>query len=388
MISAEAADLTPRVPKNILRRFVSHLGLTILSICLTLVVLEVGVRIINPQDLEFWDSHAFRRIQETEPHFIENIPGGQANFIGVPVTINTHGLRGAEIRSPKPSNTTRILVVGDSVTFGYGIPLESTYVRVLEKLLNAGSKAPNYEVLNGGTLGGALSDYDYFLHKKAELLQPDLVLVSLNLNDIVVYPDPGATSESEIQRHGRLFRRTRKLNRLLLRHSQLYLLCYARLKSLMYSSGIIDINKAKGLNFLALAPPSAYQNEAWASSFKMLARIVAFCRARRYRVGIVVFPMQMQLSRVELAFFREKYRLQLGDEALAGEPQERLKVFASELGVPIVDLLPAFRSLNAEELYLRNALIHADPNHPSVKGNQVAANEIFRALNGLQDERK
>jgi hypothetical protein len=67
MISAEAADLTPRVPKNILRRFVSHLSLTILSICLTLVVLEVGVRIINPQDLEFWDSHAFRRISAPCP---------------------------------------------------------------------------------------------------------------------------------------------------------------------------------------------------------------------------------------------------------------------------------------------------------------------------------
>jgi lysophospholipase L1-like esterase len=363
------------------RRLLPILSILVVSICATLALLEIGIRIVKPQDVEFWDSQSIRRILATSPHFVENIPHGHANFIGVPVTINSYGLRGGEISTAKPRNTVRILVVGDSITFGYGIPVESTYAKVLEKRLN--NDAPGkmqYEVLNGGTIGGSLSDYYYSLSQKAELLQPDMILVGLALNDILVYSDSGSISEARAQWHGRRFPWTRKFSRFLLRHSQLYLFCYSRLKSAMYGSGIIDVNKVRGLNFVTLTPPSAYQKEAWESSLRMLAKIVAFCRERGYRVGVIVFPMQMQLSTEELQFYRDKYHLRLGDEALSGEPQQRLREFGAKTGVTIVDLLPVYRTYHPEELYLRNAMIPADPSHPSVKGNQIAADEIFRVL--------
>jgi lysophospholipase L1-like esterase len=353
----------------------------VLSVCATLTLLEIGIRIVKPQDLEFWDSHAFRRIQSTSPHFVENIPHGQAKFIGVPVAINSYGLRGGEISVPKPPGTVRILVVGDSVTFGYGIPVENTYVKVFEKLLNENATGKTqYEVLNGGTLGGSLSDYDHFLTQKAGALQPDMILVGLSLNDILVYSESGAISEAGAEWHEQRFPLTRRLSRFLLRHSQLYMFCYARLKSTMYSFGIIDVNKARGLNFVTLTPPSAYQKEAWESSFRMLTKIAAFCRNRGYQIGVIIFPLQMQLSSGELRFYRDKYHLQLSPEALTGEPQRRLREFAASTGLTMVDLLPVYRASNPEELYLRNAVIRADPNHPSVKGNRIAADEIFRVL--------
>jgi len=55
----------------------------------------------------------------------------------------------------------------------------------------------------------------------------------------------------------------------------------------------------------------------------MLAKIVAFSRERGYRVGVIVFPMQMQLSTEELQFYRDRYHLRLGDEPLSGEPHQR-----------------------------------------------------------------
>jgi len=363
------------------RRLLAHLGILVVSVCATLTLLEIGIRIVKPQDLEFWDSQSIRRILGTTPHFVENIPHGHANFIGVPVTINSYGLRGGEISTPKPPNTVRIVVVGDSITFGYGIPVESTYVKVLEKRLN--NNAPgktHYEVLNGGTIGGSLSDYYHFLSQKTEVLQPDMILVGLALNDILVYSESGSISEPGAQWQGRRFRWTRQFNRFLLRHSQLYLFCYARLKSAMYASGILDVSKVRGLDFVTLTPPSAYQKEAWESSLRMLAKIVAFCRGRGYRVGGVVFPMQMQLSPEELQLYHDKYHLRLGDGALSGEPQQRLREFAAITGVTIVDLLPVYRVYHPAELYLRNAMIPSDPSHPSVKGNQIAADEIFRVF--------
>src|SRR5260370_1025014 len=81
----------------------------------------------------------------------------QTRFIGVPVAINSLGLRGDEVSVPKPPRTIRIVAVGDSITFGYGIPVEDTYAKILERCLNQGVfGGARYEVLNGGTLGGSL----------------------------------------------------------------------------------------------------------------------------------------------------------------------------------------------------------------------------------------
>ena len=312
---------------------------------------------------------------------MENIPHGSANFIGVPVTINRDGLRGDEISTPKPPNTVRVVAIGDSITFGYGIPIEDTYGKVLERRLN--EKAPDrtrYEVLNGGTLGGSLGDYFHFLKQKAEVLQPDIVLIGLTLNDILVYSESGAISEAGAQWRGGGLPLTRRFSHFLLRHSQLHMLFYASLKSFLYGSGALDINKVQGSNLVALSPPSAYQTQAWASSLEMLSRIVAFCREHGYRLVVVVFPMQMQMSAAELQFYRKKYHLQLGDGTLSGDPQRRLQEFAAAKGVTLVDLLPVYRVYDSEDLYLRNKMIPSDPTHPSVKGNQIAADEIFRVL--------
>jgi lysophospholipase L1-like esterase len=365
----------------LLQRLLKHLGICVVSICVTLLLLEAGIRIASPQDLGFWDSHSFRRLQSTAPHFVENIPRGRALFIGVPVAINSLGLRGEEIAVPKPPNTIRIVAVGDSITFGYGIPVDDTYAKALERRLN--ERVPDgmrYEVLNGGTLGGSLSDYLHFLNQKAEVIQPDVVLISLCLNDILLYSESGSVSEAGAQWHAWRMPWIRRFSHFLLRHSQLYMFGYAHLKSFLCGSGALDINKVRGLNFVALAPPSEYQKQAWASSLGMLSRIAAFCREHGYRLVVVAFPMQMQLSAAELHFYRDKYHLRLGDDTLSGDPQRRLQEFAFATGVTLVDLLPIYRGYNPEDLYLHTSMIPADPTHPSIKGNQIAADEIFGAL--------
>ena len=365
-----------------MRSILVKLGISIVSVCATLLLLEAGIRIVRPQDSNVWDSRAFRLIQAAPPHFVENIPHGHANFIGVPVVINSYGLRGDEISTPKPAHTLRVLAVGDSITFGYGIPVEDTYVKVLERRLNESppDSKTRYEVLNGGTLGGSLSDYYHFLTQKAEALQPDVIIIGLDLNDILVYSDSGSVSERGAEWHGQHKPVARSLSHFLLRHSRLYLFCYARLKAFSYGSGVLDINKVRGLDFVTLTPPTDYQKRAWESSLVMLTRIDAFCREHGYRIVVVVFPMQMQLSPSELQFYRDQYHLHLGAEALSGEPQQRLRNFAATEGFPVVDLLPVYRAHRSEQLYLRTKLIPADPTHPSIRGNQIAADEIFHLL--------
>src|SRR5690242_15457953 len=194
-------------------RMLAKLCLAFFSVILTLLVLEIAIRIISPQDPGYWDSRPFRRLTAEAPHYVENIPDTGTNFIGVPIHINRMGLRGEEIAIPKPPKTVRILVVGDSITFGYGIRLEDTYAKVLERRLNRESvSGTSYEVLNGGALGGSLADYLHFLTRKAEILQPDTVVVGLCLNDIQVYTDSGTNSETGVEWQGQRTPLAHRLN--------------------------------------------------------------------------------------------------------------------------------------------------------------------------------
>jgi lysophospholipase L1-like esterase len=81
------------------------------------------------------------------------------------------------------------LALGDSVTFGWGVALQDTYPKVLERLLNGGPNRDRYEVLNGGvgnyTTSRIIGFYDYELHK----YQPSVVLFAFYLNNANDTPD-------------------------------------------------------------------------------------------------------------------------------------------------------------------------------------------------------
>ena len=100
------------------------------------------------------------------------------------VATNSLGFRGVkEIEKQKPEGTYRILVIGDSMTFGWGVEDNETFSSILERNLNAavaeiGAKN-KFEVINAGFSGGFTLDgfYSWLVNKGFEL-NPDLVLVS------------------------------------------------------------------------------------------------------------------------------------------------------------------------------------------------------------------
>jgi|SRR5215469_348846 len=363
-----------------MRRYAGRFALVVASTLLGLVILEVCVRVLMPQNPEFYDSSKIIRLSSTVPRLPENIPNGRnESYVGVPIRINSLGLRGPEISIPKEPHTVRIVGVGDSITFGYGIAQENTFLSLLQTKLNQSSdQGQRYEVVNAGVEGTGLDYYFHFLKTEAPKLQPDIVLVNLCLNDIAVYSETGGKSERPVGKSSdRLVRRTSEF---LLKHSQLYIALYMRLKSLLYGLGLLDINKIQGYNFLPLEPSSPRQEKAWESSLQLLSKIDELARRDHYRLVIVVFPMEMQLSADALRLYREQFHVRISAEAQSGVPQKRLHEFGDERGIPVVDLLPAFRTADSGKLYLRNKVISLDPIHPSQLGNRIAADEIYRSL--------
>lgn len=363
-----------------IRRVVVGLALAAVASVAMLLVLEVAVRVVLPQDLAFFDGSAIKRPSARPGLRYELIPGGHTHdYVGVPVSVNRLGLRDRELTVPKPPGTVRILGLGDSVTFGYGVRLEETYLKVLERHLNAGARAGvSYEVVNAGVEECGLDAYYYTLRELAPVLELDHVLVGIVLNDIQRYDDldrPPRLTASAVD--GGLIRR---VHGGLLRRSQLYLVSVLGARSLLYRLHVLDVSDLYGSPLRALQPGNATLERAWTSSLDVLERLVALARERKLPITLVVFPVEVQLGPDALTRYRNDYGLTVPAEALDGEPQRRLRAFGAAHHVAVVDLLPVLRSAADTGLYLRRGAVRFDPIHPSPKGHAIIGEALSRQL--------
>ena len=115
-----------------------------------------------------------------------NIPNWQATTYGHKLTINSLGMRDREYSVVKPSDTNRILVLGSSYTWGYGVADDEVFTEVLEaKLAEIGDA--RYEVLNTGVSGWGTDQELLFLTDEGFQLAPNLVVSSFNLTEHPIY---------------------------------------------------------------------------------------------------------------------------------------------------------------------------------------------------------
>ncbi|MFH1460664.1 MAG: GDSL-type esterase/lipase family protein [Candidatus Omnitrophota bacterium] len=106
-------------------------------------------------------------------------------FQGKKLKTNSLGLRNAEIIDPKPQETLRIICLGASSTFGWGVGQESMYSKKLEELLNA--KGINAEVINAGVIGYTTFQGKEMFKKELFKYKPDLITIAYILNDVDRY---------------------------------------------------------------------------------------------------------------------------------------------------------------------------------------------------------
>ncbi len=92
-------------------------------------------------------------------------------------------MRGPESAPEKLAGTYRVLGIGDSSAFGTGVREQDTFLRRLERSLNAGAAGlRRYEVLNAGTPGEDTPDEVLSLEHRWLGLDPDLVLIVFYLD--------------------------------------------------------------------------------------------------------------------------------------------------------------------------------------------------------------
>ena len=93
------------------------------------------------------------------------------------IRVNSLGCRQDEF-TPHKGQGLRIVVVGDSFTFGFGVEEPDSYPRVLERQLagvRTGNTLPPAEVINAGVLAWWTDTYYLYLEEYGLALEPDLV---------------------------------------------------------------------------------------------------------------------------------------------------------------------------------------------------------------------
>lgn len=182
-----------------MRRAVLNLALLLASLTFAFFSLEAAVRVITAfddnyldelmnyqpaagdRDLNFAD---FIRTVDDDLVIYELRPGVRGRFMGHELSINGLGMRDRERNREKPPGVFRIIGLGDSHAFGWGVAQEETYLSRLEAMLQERNPGRRFEVLNLGVPGyNTVQELQIFTLRAAEL-SPDMVIINYVDNDM------------------------------------------------------------------------------------------------------------------------------------------------------------------------------------------------------------
>ena len=124
-----------------------------------------------------------RRIYELIPRsnvLLNNWRGGQHT----PLELNADGFRDRDYEKPKPPGVRRVVGIGDSFMFGWGLLTGEDYLSVLEERLASEVPGSRWEVLNMAVPGYNTAMEVETLKARGLAYEPDVVVVGFCWNDI------------------------------------------------------------------------------------------------------------------------------------------------------------------------------------------------------------
>jgi len=258
--------------------------------------------------------------------------------------VNEHGVRERSFSLQKEANTYRVAVIGDSLTFGNGLPAEERYSDLINKWL-----PDRFEALNFGIPGNNTPHHLETLRSRVLPAHPDFVLLQWFINDI----------EGDD-----LARRTRQatlapdpaMHRWWNRYSALYVIANMRWAEMQMALGWSP-SYTDWLKATAGDPASAEARR----DAGQLREIIDTARRHNIGIGIVLFP-------------------ETGFPLDATYPfeflHERVLAICQEKGIRCLDLRPDFAKVQDR----RSLWVSRLDQHPSARANETAAVKILEAF--------
>ena len=334
-----------------------------------------------------------------DPYLIWHlIPRFQGENLGVHVFHNSAGLRSPEIPRHKPEGTRRILLLGDSTTYGHGVRSGFTLRDRLEQGLREALKEPRIEVINGGVPGYSSLQSLNLLKRIGIHFEPDVVVI-LNLWSDCIFDR--FTDESVI--YGEGWTKTVKkiwqsADEALAPRSALYCVLKTRVFKRWQQT-------CQGLPPLCAPPPEEapgnqtrdgvrYQNvrQPGASTPQVQHSRVSVAD---YTHNLEAMTRYARRHGAEVVFVNPAIEYDIGrGEGKQPTPEQfapyrrALAETASRLRVPLVDMAEAFRAETARSAQARDRLF-MDIVHPTEFGDAVMTDALLPVVEEvLNDKRK
>jgi lysophospholipase L1-like esterase len=114
----------------------------------------------------------------------ELVPDLDVTFLGQPLRTNADGFRGPRVPAARTRPAVRVVGLGDSVMFGWGVSEEDTYLARVVPLLEASSPGVAWEVVNTAVPGYNTAMEVATLEAKGLRFDPDLVILNFVGNDL------------------------------------------------------------------------------------------------------------------------------------------------------------------------------------------------------------
>ncbi|MDA2920098.1 SGNH/GDSL hydrolase family protein [Desulfobacterota bacterium AH_259_B03_O07] len=300
--------------------------LAFFSILLALIAVEVAIRAFDPLGVSYFHEVSRYKIDKIfDPALVyKHAPGLERIYQGVEVSFNELGLRDRKLEE-KQTDEFRILLLGDSVTFGWGVAVKDTFSRKLETILASRLGRP-VRTVNAGVGSYNTVQEDAFLRTQGDVIDPDVVILVYVENDIEPSSNRDIGGKSPL-----------KAINTLLQKSWLYRLVVFAVKYASPNEPVLLNKNASGVK----------------ESMKALTSIATYCRERN--IGFVTFIYRGQNE--------SSSKSSVLSQLLSG-----ISAIGNEYGFLVSDI--GLWWGNAEMRSVTNSTVDSHPNH---RGHQILA---------------
>ena len=181
-----SAGLLPRVYPRFLaaRGALAFSGLLTIALCVGSLELLFRLDFLGASYHEETARYLRETIPDTELNY-RHRPGFSTRYQGVSVSFNELGLRDRPV-PPKEPDELRVVILGDSVVFGWGVADQDTFGRQLEGILRERLGRP-VRTINTGVCSYNTVQQLRYLKREGMRLEPDAVLLLYVENDVLPF---------------------------------------------------------------------------------------------------------------------------------------------------------------------------------------------------------
>lgn len=355
---------------------IKNIGLTLCSIIFVFCICEAALRLGGWKVVTFYPIAGFHQF-DADLGWIQ-MPNHEASFRGRDFNIrmrsNSYGFRDREYQLSRQAGMKRVIVLGDSFAWGWGVEQEEIFCKVAER------EAKNTEFINLGQAGYGTAQ-EYLLFKKLGIkFSPDLTVLAFFINDIYDNYDEWSLKKPlfRLQEGNLVLKRGPKpfkstINQFLQKNFLLYNFIDYRLAMLKQLT--------KPFNVIDVPEECFYKNypERISAAWDLTnALLIKLDEQTRHRLLIMYIPDRVQIE-------KETYHKALIASNLEEKkidvlhPNKILKRFSEDHRIPFLDLTPFFRKANEKgvPIYFKH------DGHLTKEGHELAGKKLREKIEKL-----